>query len=166
MVRPAAVSSEFQRVRVEVWRDLAKMENVKGDRVHKTQLLLGKGLTLGPEIWIAIPSQKLGNNVCIDVCPFSFSQTLFPAAWMFWQSLKFSFSSYLLFLTPIFTLLSSWHKQNPLTTHHDHSLLTLILSYWGLTHRSKTTLFCTVFLPALKRTDSHLDHLGLDVALL
>lgn len=83
MVRPAAVSSEFQRVRVEVWRDLAKMENVKGDRVHKTQLLLGKGLTLGPEIWIAIPSQKLGNNVCIDVCPFSFSQTLFPSAWMF-----------------------------------------------------------------------------------
>jgi len=30
MVRPAAVSSEFQRARAEVWRDLAKMENFKG----------------------------------------------------------------------------------------------------------------------------------------
>lgn len=30
MVHPAAVSSEFQKARAEVWWDLAKMENVKG----------------------------------------------------------------------------------------------------------------------------------------
>lgn len=30
MVQPAAVSSEFQRARAEVWRVLAKMENFKG----------------------------------------------------------------------------------------------------------------------------------------
>lgn len=93
------------------------------------------------------------TSVLIDVCPFSFSQTLFPAAWIFWQSLKFSFSFYPLF-PPIFSLLSSWHKQNPPTTQQDHNLLPLILLYWGLAHGSKKPLFCTVFLPALKRTDS------------
>lgn len=30
MMHPAAVSSEFQKARAEVWWDLAKMENVKG----------------------------------------------------------------------------------------------------------------------------------------
>lgn len=113
MVRLAAVSSEFQRARTEVCRALAKMENVKGVWVHKIQLLLGKGLTPGPEVWIAIPSRKLGNYICIDWClSFSFSQTLFPAAWMFWQSLKFSFTFYALF-SPVFILLSSWHQTKP-----------------------------------------------------
>lgn len=65
----------------------------RGDRVHKTQLLLGKGLTAGPEIWIAIPSQKLGNNICIDWClSFFLWPALFPSAWMFWQCPIFSSS--------------------------------------------------------------------------
>lgn len=58
------------------------------------------------------------TSVLIDVCPFSFGQTLFPAAWMFWQSLIFSFS----FFPPISSLLSSWHKQNSPTTQQPLAL--------------------------------------------
>lgn len=61
---------------------------------------------------------------------------------------------FLLSLSTIFSLLSSWHKQNPYTTQQDHNLLPLILLYWGLARGRKKSLFCKVFLPALKRTNS------------
>lgn len=43
MVRPAAVSSEFQRVRAEVCRDLVKMENVKGGLGTQNTAATGQG---------------------------------------------------------------------------------------------------------------------------
>lgn len=66
MVQPTAASSECREQERKDGETWLKWRVLGGDWVHKAQLLLGKGLTPAPEIWIAIPSQKLGNNICID----------------------------------------------------------------------------------------------------
>lgn len=96
-----------------IWWDLAKMENVKGGSGTKNSCYWARVWLLGQKSGLQYPLGSLEiTSVLIDVCLFSFGQTLFPAAWMFWQSLIFSLS----FFLPISSLLSSWHKQNSSTT--------------------------------------------------